>query len=81
MKVTNLTSRSVTLSDGTILAAAGHAGSSKEIERFSDLDRARLTDRGHVHVHEVEARPQTDDGGPKAVAGQQSPVAPKERSK
>jgi hypothetical protein len=40
----------VVLSDGTIIAAAGTDGSSKEVAELSDRDRKRLLARGYVHV-------------------------------
>jgi hypothetical protein len=50
MRLTNLTTRPVVLSDGTVLAAAGTDGASKEVKELSDRDRARLVHRGAVHV-------------------------------
>jgi hypothetical protein len=53
MRVTNLMTRSLTLSDGTILAAAGTKGASKPVEVISDADRQRLAGRGYISISEV----------------------------
>jgi hypothetical protein len=42
MRLTNMTTRPVSLSNGTMLAAAGTEGSSKEVKELSERDRKRL---------------------------------------
>ena len=57
-QLTNLITQSVTLDDGTVLAAAGTAGSVKQVDSVSDSDQKRLVERGFVHVSEVEIESQ-----------------------
>lgn len=71
MRVTNLTSRPQVLDDGTILAAAGTDGASKDVAELSDRDRKRLVDRGEVHM-EASA---TARQAPPAEAGTVQPPA------
>jgi hypothetical protein len=51
-EVTNQTRRPQTLSDGTILAAAGTNGSTKTVNAISDADQKRLGGRGWISVSE-----------------------------
>lgn len=50
-ELTNHTTRALPLSDGTILAAAGTAGSVKQVDSLSDDDARRLD--GHIFVRDV----------------------------
>ena len=61
-QITNLTTRPVVLSDGTILAAAGTKGAAKQTEKLSDADARRLS--GSIHVIDV-----VDESAPKPAAG------------
>jgi hypothetical protein len=66
--VTNLTMTSLTLGDGTILAAAGHPGASKPVDVFSDNDQKRLADRGLVSVADLRTEVAPPPAKPEATA-------------
>lgn len=53
--VTNLHTQSLTLEDGTILGAAGHAGSTKQVPDLGELD-VRLVDRDLISVSDAPLR-------------------------
>ncbi len=72
--VTNNTLQSVMLEDGTVLAAAGTDGSTKDGVTISRGDRKRLVDTGKIGVTRVEEPatlepPKTDDGNGKTKGG------------
>ncbi|MCP9494287.1 MAG: hypothetical protein MSG64_07515 [Pyrinomonadaceae bacterium MAG19_C2-C3] len=60
--VTNNTLQSVMLEDGTLLAAAGTDGSTKEGVTVSKGDRKRLVDTGKISVSQVKDETATTSG-------------------
>ena len=64
-QVTNLHSQPITLSGGTVLAAAGTDGSTKSVTELSDGDKKGLLRRELISVREQE--PKTSQS-PKARA-------------
>lgn len=55
-EVQNLHTQPVTLSDGTVLAAAGTRGSTKSVEGLSPSDEKRLVRRSLIIVREPELK-------------------------
>jgi hypothetical protein len=53
--VTNLHTQSLTLEDGTILGAAGHEGSTKEVADLGESD-GRLVERGFISFSDAPLR-------------------------
>jgi hypothetical protein len=53
--VTNLHTQSLTLADGTVLGAASHTGSTKQVPDLSEED-ARLVERGLISVNDAPLR-------------------------
>ncbi|HKO43334.1 MAG TPA: hypothetical protein VJU84_08590 [Pyrinomonadaceae bacterium] len=75
-EVTNLRTQPITLEDGTILAAAGSAGSTKPVGALSDRDERRLVRRRMISVVDKSLKVVSD--APPARAS--SARAPKEAS-
>lgn len=58
MRLINNHTQPVTLEDGTILAAAGTDGSTKEVETLSDKDKRRYLDTGLIAIEPVPVEPE-----------------------
>jgi hypothetical protein len=69
MKLTNRFSKPIVLDDGTILAAAGTNGSTKEVESITDRDRRRYVQTMRVAI----AREPEPEAQPKKVLATAAP--------
>jgi hypothetical protein len=74
-KLINQTLMPQVLDNGTVLAAAGKPGSTKEVESIADADRARLVTPGHVLVIDLKREEAT------AVSPAPTTAEPKSGSK